>query len=182
MYIDYLKTLAPRIVLLFYHKTANSVNDRHDVTLEVLDVAVHDSFVFNKGRPGLRIVEEVQFFRALFAVLIHCSLGQMGNELAVESVIVDRSDAVFYNLLLGAQTIVVIFEINLSGRGGGKRILCGKRAGETGVDGEHAIGQPVVRSIARAVGNLHLQQTFYQTERTVRTLSCIVTNSQYIHY
>ena len=99
-------------MLVFYHKIASSVNECHNVALKVVDISVHGSVVFNKGRPGLSIVEEVQLFRALCTVLIHCSLGHMGNELAMEGVIIGRGHAALRHLLLGAQTVVVICEVH----------------------------------------------------------------------
>ena len=60
-----------------------SIIDGHDVAPKVVDVAVHDSIVFNKGWPGLRIVEEMEFLGSFISIFIHSSLGRMRNLLPI---------------------------------------------------------------------------------------------------
>ena len=81
---------APRIAPVFYHRIPGSVNDGHDVALKVVDVAIHGSVVFNKGRPGLRIVEEMEFLGSFISI-------NAGHDVALKVVDVAVHGSVVFN-------------------------------------------------------------------------------------
>ena len=112
----------PLIVFIFYHRISSSVNDSNDISLKIKDITIFYTFIFHKCRLGLSIIEEMKFLGGFISVFVHCSLGQMCNQLTMEGIIVDRGDTVFYNLLLSAQTVVVILKVNLSGGRSSKHI------------------------------------------------------------
>ena len=104
---------SPRIVLIFYYKVSSIVNNCHNIALEVVDVTVFDAIVFYEGRPGLRIIEEVEFVFASFnTFFIYHSLGQMGNQFTMERIVVGGSNTIFYNLLLSSQAVMVVLKGN----------------------------------------------------------------------
>ena len=76
---------APRTVSVFYHEIAGCVKDPDNIALQTMNIAVFYAVILYKRRSRLRIIEEMQIFRALSAAFIHSSLGQMGNQFTAKN-------------------------------------------------------------------------------------------------
>ena len=73
------------IIPVFYHEIINTVNDSDDGPPADYEHSVHGVVPLHIRWSRLRIIEEMQLFRALSAAFIHSSLGQMGNQLTAEN-------------------------------------------------------------------------------------------------
>ncbi len=107
-----------------------------------MNIAVYGVVPLHKRRSALRIIEEMQLFRALCAAFIHGSLGHMRNQLTVEGIFGDFQSAVFGHDFRRSHAVVIVDEVDLSGLHiavEGRR--GGDRAGEAVVHGQRAVGE-----------------------------------------
>ncbi len=105
--------LTPRIIAVFYHQIARTVNDADHITLQVVGVAVLDYVKLHHGLPVLRIVEEVQPVRYAGRMV---RMYQLHYILVVEDVLGSLSDDGVYLLdLLRPESGMVVGELHRYG-------------------------------------------------------------------